>query len=128
VNMRTVLRNAANEGPALSPPRLMELERALHFSCLETLRNRQMLEALMRLQLDHVVNDSFRKHVTTPDDRDMIAEHSLVVDHLLLGDGGGAAAALRHHLHEDHIRTRSRLKVLSLFEDSKMPSWLSPSN
>ena len=128
MNMRTVLRNAANEGPALSPPRLMELERALHITCLETLRNRPMLEILIRLQLDHIVNDSFRKYVTTPDDRDMIAEHSLVVDHLLLGDAEGAAAALRYHLNEDHVRTRSRLKVLSLFEDSKMPLWLSPSN
>ncbi len=128
VDMRTALRNAASEGPALSPPRLAELETALHIQCLAPMKNRQMHEMLMRLQLDHVVNETFRNHVTTPDDRDMLAEHVLVVEHLLLGDGRGAAEALRYHLHEDHQRTRSRLKVLSLFEDRKTPAWLSALN
>lgn len=125
---RAALRNAAADGPALSIPRLAELETALHVTCLATLKNRKLHDLLIRLQLDHIVNELFRRHVTTPDDRDMIAEHSLVIDHLLIGDFTGAGEALRYHLHEDHQRTRARLKVLSLFREPQITPWLSPLN
>lgn len=123
--MRTALRNAAADGPALSTPRLAELEQALHVTCLAPLKNRRMHDVLLRLQLDLIVNELFRSHVTTPDDRDLIAEHSLVIDHMLIGDAVGAGEALRYHLHEDHQRTRARLKVLSLFEEPQTVPWLS---
>lgn len=126
--IRAALRNAAADGPALSTPRLAELETALHVTCLAALKNRKLHDLLMRLQLDHIVNELFRRHVTTPDDRDMIAEHSLVIDHLLIGDFTGAGESLRYHLHEDHQRTRARLKVLSLFREPQIAPWLSPLN
>lgn len=124
IAMKNALRNAAYDGPALSIPRLTELEQALHINCLKSLKNRQLFDTLMRLQLDHVVNEVFRRHVTIPDDREMLSEHIMVVDHLLLGDGHGAAAALRYHLEVDHQRTRDRLKVLALFDEPTTAPWL----
>jgi len=126
--IRTSLRNAAADGPALSIPRMAELEQALHVTCLSGLKNRRLYGQLMRLQLDHIVNELFRRHVTTPEDRDMIAEHALVVDHMLVGGFSGAGEALRYHLHEDHRRTRERLRVLSLFEEPNTAPWLSQLN
>ena len=54
----------------------------------------------------------------------MLAEHRLVLDHMLFGDKGGTEAALRFHLDADHERARARLKVLSVFDDPEVAPYL----
>jgi hypothetical protein len=73
-----------------------------------------MATALQGLTAARHVNRLFATHVARHDENAQLAEHRLVVDHLALGDGPGAAVALRHHIEADHIRTRARLRVLSV--------------
>ncbi len=108
------------------PPEVMAgLETDLHDAALPHLANRRMAATLRQLTASRHVNRLFATHVARHDESALLAEHRLVLDHLALGDGPGAAAALRHHIEADHIRTRARLRVLSVFPDPVTAPWLS---
>lgn len=108
------------------PPEDIDLiEVDLHDTCTSFQPNRRLAAILMHLRSGRRVNRLFAAHVVQHDEAALLTEHRLVLDHLVLGDGEGAAAALRHHLDADHARTRERLKVLSVFEDPVVATYLS---
>lgn len=115
---------AAATGPTIAPTVMEALEADLHDTCLAAQPNRRIAVAIGHLQAARVVNRLFATHVVQHDESDLLAEHRLVLDHVRLGDAGGAATALRYHLDADHQRTRDRLKVLSVFADPAVSPYL----
>lgn len=114
----------ARARPNCPPGEMDMIEADLHDACLGYQPNRRMAAVLMHLRSGRRVNRLFATHVVQHDETALLTEHRLVLDHLALGDGEGAAAALRHHLDADHARTRERLKVLSVFEDPVVAPYL----
>ena len=100
------------------------LETDLHHRLLAAVRNARLLDAVRRSQISLVVNRLFGTYIGVHDETDMLREHRLVYDHLLLGDAEGARLALQVHLDRDHGRARARLKVLSLFDDAALAPFL----
>jgi DNA-binding GntR family transcriptional regulator len=111
-------------GPNCPPEDIDLIEADLHDTCTSLQPNRRLAAVLMHLRSGRRVNRLFAAHVVQHDESALLTEHRLVLDHLALGDGEGAAAALRHHLDADHARTRERLKVLSVFEDPIVAPYL----
>jgi DNA-binding GntR family transcriptional regulator len=87
-------------------------------------RNKQLARAVQLSQLSLVINRLFETYIGLHEETNLLREHALVFDHLLLGDGAGAAMALRHHLDADHARARARLKVLSVFDAAAIAPYL----
>ncbi len=116
VQMREALRAALERGAALSQGEVEALEDDLHGGCVAAGPNRLLAEAVRGAQVARVVNRLFGTHLGIHDERPMLSEHRLVLDHLLAGDRDGAEAAMRFHLDADHERARARLKVLSVFD------------
>lgn len=120
------LRDRLDSADPHCPPEVMSvLESDLHDAALPHLANRRMAATLRQLTAARHVNRLFATHVARHDESALLAEHRLVLDHLALGDGAGAAAALCHHIEADHARTRARLRVLSVFPDPVTAPWLS---
>jgi DNA-binding GntR family transcriptional regulator len=113
---------AAPEPPL--PAEVDAIEADLHIACLARLRNQRLLDAVRQTQIALVINRLFGLYLGVHDETEMLLEHRLVFDHLGLGDGAGAAAALVHHLNADHARARARLKVLSVFGDPEIAPYL----
>jgi DNA-binding GntR family transcriptional regulator len=109
---------------ALSSETLEELETDLHVTALRTQRNNYLQLAVQLTQISLVINRLFDNYIGIHQSDDMLREHALVFDHLLLGDGAGAAVALGHHLDAEHLRTRARLKVLSVFDAAEIAPYL----
>jgi DNA-binding GntR family transcriptional regulator len=109
---------------SLSATTLEQIEVDLHVTALRTQRNKQLALAVQLAQISLVINRLFDNYIGIHEKDDMLREHALVFDHLLLGDGPGAAAALRHHLDADHERARARLKVLSVFDAAEIAPYL----
>lgn len=122
--MRERVRATLEQGAAVSQDRIDALETDLHTGCVAPVRNRRLAEAVRLSQLSLVINRLFGTYIGVHDETDMLMEHRLTFDHLLLGDGAGAEAALRHHLDADHQRARARLKVLSVFSEPEIASYL----
>ena len=116
---------AAAMGPTLPTDVMDALEADLHDTCLAAQPNRRIAVSIAQLQAARIVNRLFATHVVKHDESDLLQEHRLVLGHMGLGDGEGAAAALRYHLEADHDRTRDRLKVLSVFADPAVAPYLS---
>ena len=114
----------AEAGPSCPPEDMDLIETDLHDTCVGYQPNRRLAAILMQLRTGRRVNRLFAAHVVQHDESALLTEHRLVLDHLALGDGEGAAAALRHHLDADHARTRERLKVLSVFGDPVVAPYL----
>ena len=110
---------------AVSQAAIEQIEDDLHVECLKPLRNRRLAEAVRMTQISLVINRLFGTYIGVHDETELLNEHALVLGHLLLGDGGGAEAALRHHLDADHARVRNRLKVLSVFDAAEIAPYLS---
>lgn len=123
-SMRERIRAAISGGAALSQPQVQEIEADLHRSCLSATRNRMLADMVRPLQLSHVVDRLFGAYIGVHDVLAMLSEHRLVFDHMLIGDRGGAEAALRFHLDADHERARARLKVLAIFDDPDVAPYL----
>jgi DNA-binding GntR family transcriptional regulator len=100
------------------------LETDLHVKALRSQRNRPLAQAVQLSQISLVINRLFYTYIGLHEENEMLREHALVFDHLLLGDGHGAAVALRHHLDADHERARARLKVLSVFDAAEIAPYL----
>jgi DNA-binding GntR family transcriptional regulator len=122
--MQARLEAAAAVGPTIPPDVMEALEADLHDTCLAAQPNRRIAAAIAQVQSARVVNRLFATHVVQHDESDLLAEHRLVLGHLRLGDAAGAAAALAYHLDADHLRTRDRLKVLSVFADPAVAPYL----
>lgn len=122
--MRAGLEAAAGQIHRVSAPRIDGFEVDLHVTCLAKLRNQKVHRLLMGLHYDQIINRLFREILQLVDDSALIAEHRLVLEHLLIGDAAGAGSAMAFHLTEDHQRTRARLKVLSIFDDPPTPPWM----
>ncbi|MDR7127194.1 GntR family transcriptional regulator [Pseudotabrizicola sp. 4114] len=110
--------------PNCPPEDIDIIEADLHDTCTSFQPNRRLAAVLMHLRSGRRVNRLFAAHVVQHDESALLTEHRLVLDHLALGNGEGAAAAMRHHLDADHARTRERLKVLSVFEDPVVAPYL----
>lgn len=121
---RAALDDVLRGAMALSPATLEQLEADLHATALRTQRNKHLALAVQLAQISLVINRLFDHYLGIHGKDDMLREHALVFDHLLLGDGHGAAVALRHHLDADHSRTRARLKVLSMFDAAETAPYL----
>ncbi len=115
---------AAAVGPTIPTAEMDTLEADLHDTCLAAQSNRRITGSIAQVQGARLINRLFATHVAQHDESNLLAEHRLVLGHLLLGDGEGAAAALRYHLEADHSRTRERLKVLSVFADPAVAPYL----
>lgn len=115
---------ALGQSRAVSQAVVERIEQDLHVDCLRTLRNKRLAEAVRMVQVSLVINRLFGTYIGLHDETELLAEHALVLDHMLLGDGEGAMAALRHHLDADHARARARLKVLSVFDAAEIAPYL----
>lgn len=122
--MREALRAALSLAGGLRQDQVEDLEADLHDTCAAASRNRLLVETVRISQIGRVVNRLFGTYIGVHDEIEMLVEHRLVFDHLLLGDGAGAEAAMRFHLDADHDRARDRLKVLSVFDDPEIAPWL----
>ena len=122
--MRERVRQALDKRTAVSQPTIDVLETDLHILCLEPVRNRRLADAARLAQLSLVVNRLFGTYIGVHDESEMLMEHRLVLDHLILGDGAGTETALRYHLDADHQRARARLKVLSVFSAPEIAPYL----
>jgi len=122
--MRKRVRAALDSGSKISQETIDVLEGDLHGACIEKVRNRRLANTIRDVQLSLVVNRQFGIYIGFHDETAMLMEHRLVFDHLIIGDGQGASAALRHHLDADHERTRARLKVLSVFSEPETAPYL----
>ncbi|HEX2886680.1 GntR family transcriptional regulator [Vineibacter terrae] len=122
--MRERVRQALDNRTAVSQPTIDVLETDLHILCLEPVRNRRLADAARLAQLSLVVNRLFGTYIGVHDESEMLMEHRLVLDHLILGDGAGTETALRYHLDADHQRARARLKVLSVFSAPEIAPYL----
>jgi DNA-binding GntR family transcriptional regulator len=99
-------------------------ESDLHDTCVNASPNRLLTEMVKTVQFSGIVNRLFATHIGVHDTSAMLAEHRLVLDHMLIGDRGGTEAALRFHLDADHERAISRLKVLSIFDGPEVAPYL----
>jgi len=122
--MRERVRQALDNRTAVSQPTIDVLESDLHTRCLEPVRNRRLADAARLSQLSLVVNRLFGTYIGVHDETEMLMEHRLVLDHVILGDGAGTETALRYHLDADHQRARARLKVLSVFSAPEIAPYL----
>jgi len=112
------------QSKSLSQAAIEAIEQDLHVECLRALRNKRLAQAIRLNQISLVINRLFGAYIGRHDEADMLREHALVFDHLILADAEGASVALRHHLDADHARTRARLKVLSVFDAARIAPYL----
>lgn len=122
--MRERLRAAISDGIALSPQQVATFEADLHGACVHASPNRLLTDMVKTVQYSGIVNRLFATYIGVHDSFAMLAEHRLVLDHMLIGDRGGTEAALRFHLDADHERAISRLKVLSIFDAPEVAPYL----
>lgn len=109
---------------ALTQETIDRLETDLHVDALRLVRNKRLSQAVQLSQISLVINRLFDIYIGLHEENDMLREHALVFDHLLLGDPDGAAVGLRYHLDADHARARARLKVLSVFDAAEIAPYL----
>lgn len=122
--MRERLRVALSTGAVLSPTQVEAFEADLHDVCVQASPNRLLIDTVKTVQFSGIVNRLFAMHIGVHDSSAVLAEHRLVLDHMLIGDPSGAEAALRFHLDADHERAMSRLKVLSIFDEPQVAPYL----
>jgi DNA-binding GntR family transcriptional regulator len=118
------LEDTLSRGTRLTLRAVEAAETDLHVELLTGLRNRRLAKAVTQSQISLVIGRLFGKYIGVHDETELLREHRLVYDHLLLRDAEGAAAALRHHLEADHGRSRARLKVLSVFDAPDVAPYL----
>ncbi|MBZ9935641.1 GntR family transcriptional regulator [Mesorhizobium sp. BR1-1-16] len=121
---RSTVASALSRSAALSVEEVDAIELELHVDTLDALRNRRLAGAVRLQQVSLVINRLFATYIGLHDEIEMLREHALVYDHMLLGDADGTSAAMRHHLDADHARSRARLKVLSVFDAAEIAPYL----
>ncbi|TBF70737.1 GntR family transcriptional regulator (plasmid) [Rhizobium leguminosarum] len=121
---RARIEDARRSSSGLSREHMDEIEHDLHVLCLEGARNRRLVQSVRLNQISLVINRLFGTYIGVHDEGDLLREHALVLDHLLVGDSAGASVAMQYHLDADHLRTRARLKVLSVFDAAEIAPYL----
>ena len=122
--LRERVRLTLEKGGEVSQDAIDSFEQDLHVTCIEMVRNRRLAETVRHSQISLVINRLFGTYIGVHDETEMLMEHRIVFDHLILGDKDGAPAALRYHLDADHERSRARLKVLSVFSEPEIAPYL----
>lgn len=126
LDMRDALIVQSGKAGSVDHASIDRLERNLHCRFLDVARNRRLAEIVQQAQVSLTIDRLFHIYIGVHSIEDMLTEHRLVIDHLILDDGEGAAAALRHHLAAEHVRSRARLKVLSVFSEPQVAPYLTP--
>lgn len=121
---RETLQAALLVSGAVPAATIERVEQDLHVEALRPLRNRLLAQTVHLSQISLVINRLFSTYIGVHDEAEMLREHALVMDHLLIGDADGAMVASRHHLDADHERARARLKVLSVFDAAEIAPYL----
>lgn len=124
LEMQSRLQRLVDDPTLLNTVEIAHLENDLHRRCLRHYRNRKAAEMIAQSQLPILVNRLFFQSLGVPPSEPMVVEHRLVIDHLLYGAFDAAASSLESHLLASSERTRSRLKVLSVFPEPDLPAWL----
>ncbi len=124
VSCRRAIETASHTPNSLSIATVDRIERDLHIECLAPLRNKLLAQTVRLSQISLVINRLFGTYIGLHDVSDHLREHALVLDHMLLGDAEGASSAMLYHLDMDHVRSRDRLKVLSVFDAAEISPYL----
>jgi DNA-binding GntR family transcriptional regulator len=113
--------------PDMPTEAMLELEEDLHVRCMLSVENARLASFIQQSQLPLLVSHLFHRYLGIPEDGRMLAEHRLVLEHLLLGAADAAAAALAAHLDAALLRGLGRLKVLAVIPTPDViPSYLVP--
>ncbi len=119
--------SAEKAHPRVSTDALLELEEDLHVACVLNVENQRLASFIQRSQLPLLVSHLFHRYLGIPEDGRMLAEHRLVIEHLLHGAPDAAAAALAAHLDAALLRGLGRLKVLAVVPAPEIvPPYLVP--
>lgn len=121
---RETVRTALLVSGAVPAATIEQVEQDLHVTALRPLRNRLLAQTVRLSQISLVINRLFSTYIGVHDEAEMLREHALVLDHLIIGNAEGAMVASRHHLDADHERSRARLKVLSVFDAAEIAPYL----
>lgn len=124
VAMRARLEQAMDDEAAPPISLLREIERDLHERCLGFHDNERLRAIIRHSQLPLVVNHVFFTVVGRARESPALAEHVLVIEHLLRNAVTAAAASLEAHLEAAAERTRQRLKALAVFPEPELPDYL----
>lgn len=114
----------SSSSPDLTEDELDRLERDLHWDCVLAIKNRRLIDAINQNHLSFSINRQFAARIRPFQAEPIRAEHRLVLDCLLLKTPAAAAAALERHIAAAALRTRSRLKVLSILKDVPVAPYL----
>lgn len=114
----------SNATLALTKEALVGLEKDLHTDCVLNIRNRRLIEAINQNHLPFFINQQFAARIHPIGLDALRSEHRLVYNCLLLKAPDAAAAALEKHITASAVRTRSRLKVLSILKDVQVAPYL----
>ncbi|MCP4381775.1 MAG: GntR family transcriptional regulator [Hyphomicrobiales bacterium] len=101
-----------------------DLETDLHVRLLARAENQHLLRMIHQSQLALVVNRMFVSHVGARAFRVPFREHAIVLEFIMRGSHGAAAAALEEHLTLSAERTRRRLMATSVFPNPTLPKYL----
>jgi hypothetical protein len=83
-----------------------------------------LIEAINQNHLPFFINQQFAARIHPIGWDALRSEHRLVFNCLLLKAPDAAAAALEKHITASAVRTRSRLKVLSILKDVQVAPYL----
>ncbi|WP_010321607.1 GntR family transcriptional regulator [Marinobacterium stanieri] len=101
-----------------------KIESELHSEWLSFAHNKKALKMIAQSQLPLMVNRIFFSTLGIPPGDPVFMEKKLIVDHLMQGAYEAAAVSLKVHLKTAAERTKKRLKVLSVFPQPELPSYM----
>lgn len=105
---------AEKDYPDVPTEAMLALEEDLHVTCVLSVDNPRLASFIQQSQLPLLVSHLFHRYLGIPEDKGMLTEHRLVLEHLLHGAHDAAAAALAAHLDAALQRGLGRLKVLAV--------------
>lgn len=115
---------AQDEGTALDPAQLGEVEADLHDRLLERAGNPHLMRMIRQSQIALMVNRVFAERVGTRPFTLALREHAIVLEFLGRGAHDAAAVAMEEHLRQSAARTRQRLMSISVFPQAALPDYL----
>lgn len=119
-------RAAVAQGEALPVADLAALETDLHETLLRRTSNPHLRRYIRQSQGALTVNQIFAEAVGTGPFIGALEEHCIVLEFLIRGSWEAAGRALEEHLRLSAVRTRARLKSLSVFPVPVIPDFLRP--
>ncbi|HYE49127.1 MAG TPA: GntR family transcriptional regulator [Azospirillaceae bacterium] len=123
--MRDRLRAAEARYPDVSVEELSAFEHDLHIDLVGRCSNPRLLSAIRQSQTPLVATAYlFQQYLGIPQDEPFLVEHRLVLEHLLAGAPGAAAAALEAHMVSALRKGLGRLEFLSRLPHPEPPAFL----